>query len=292
MTAADSDFNGRWNIEVEREPKNRAWWLEVSGAGGSGTLTGRFVGFPGGDMKPIAEMSIKDGVLHFADRRGKNLEYEARLKGGKLVGVRKDGAEVLNWTGIRAPGIKDKDDGSWTAGQPVALFNLKDLSGWKPQVGSEIKGWTVHDGVMANVAGASDLVSKEKFWNFELIAEYRIGEGSNSGIGLRGRYEVQILQDYGKPQDTHSHGALYSRIKPAVNASRPPGEWNEMKIRLVGRILTAVLNGKTVLDKVEVEGLTAMASNPNEADPGPLTIQGDHREVEFRKLVVTPLVKK
>jgi hypothetical protein len=45
------------------------------------------------------------------------------------------------------------------------------------------------------------------------------------GIGLRGRYEIQILDDFGKPPNPHSAGALYSRVAPAVNASKPAGEW-------------------------------------------------------------------
>jgi hypothetical protein len=144
---------------------------------------------------------------------------------------------------------------------------------------------------MGNTPAANNLVSDKKFWNFDLHAEFRVSAETNSGIGLRARYEVQILDDFGKPPNTHGNGALYSRILPAENASRPPGEWQTMDIRLIGRQVSVTLNGKKIIVKQEVEGLTAMASDPNEAEPGPITLQGDHRAVEFRSVVVTPLVK-
>jgi len=100
---------------------------------------------------------------------------------------------------------------------------------------------------------------------------------------------VQIFGDYGEPPSGHGNGALYSRIAPSVNATRPPSEWQTFDIRLIGRQLTVVLNGKTIHDKVTVEGLTAMATDPDEDKPGPLTLQGDHGPVEFRKITVTPL---
>jgi hypothetical protein len=119
-----------------------------------------------------------------------------------------------------------------------------------------------------------------------------LGPKTNSGIGLRGRYEIQILEDYGREPNTHSAGALYSRIAPKVNASKPAGEWQTYDIRLIGRTLTVVFNGIKVLDKVEVEGLTAMAHDADEDQPGPISIQGDHGPVEIRKITVTPLVRK
>jgi hypothetical protein len=188
--------------------------------------------------------------------------------------------------------IADKEDGTWKKGQPIALFNGKDLSGWKGLVpGAEVK-WSIQDGVMRNAPPTTDLISEQKFWNFELHVDFRIVEHSNSGIGLRGRYEIQILDDYGRPPGTHGAGALYSRVAPAVNASKPAGEWQSYDIRLVGRTVTVVHNGQKVLDKVEVDGLTAIANNCDEAEPGPFIIQGDHSYVEIKSFVVTPLVQQ
>ena len=289
--AGDEQFNGRWDIKVINEPRNRAWWLEVTGAGTS-ALKGRFVGFPGGDTNDIPEMAISAGELTFKwDRNKDHQVYRARLAGNKLEGTFEAGTQKLKWIGVRAPVLPDKDDGSWRAGKPVKLFDGKSLAGWQPLVAGKTLGWTVKDGIMGNTPAANNLMSEKKFWNFDLHAEFRCSAETNSGIGLRARYEVQILDDYGRPPNTHGNGALYSRILPTENASRPPGEWQTLDIRLIGRQVSVTLNGKKIIVKQEVEGLTAMASDPNEGEPGPITIQGDHRAVEFRSLVVTPLVK-
>jgi hypothetical protein len=101
---------------------------------------------------------------------------------------------------------------------------------------------------------------------------------------------VQILEDFGQEPSTHTNGALYSRVAPKVNPSKPANEWQTFDVRLVGRHVTIVVNGKEVV-KTMIEGLTAIATNADEGEPGPLALQGDHGPVEFRKIVVTPLTK-
>ncbi len=301
LVGADGDFDGRWNIEVPKEARKRVWWLEVTGAG-TGQVKGRFVGSPGGDMNDIPEIAVKDGELRFAFNKaysrkgGPNQKgvYTAKVVKGELIGkfmVEGKAATELMFTGHRAPAIKDKDNGKWKAGKPVALFNGKDLAGWSPMIPGQALGWAVKDGIMVNQARTNNLVSDHKFWNFKLHAEFRIGKGSNGGFGLRGRYEIQIVDDFGDAPDTHGTGALYSRIKPSKNASKAPGEWNIYDVTLIGRQVTVVVNGETVIKKGEVEGLTAMAHDWNEALPGPISVQGDHGQVEIRKLVITPLVQ-
>lgn len=279
------------------------WWLEVKGAG-TPRVSGRFVGAPGGGMDAIPRIQVAGGELRFEfDRIYKGPRdspmqkgiYRARLAGGKLQGtfeVEGDPQSRLVWMGVRAPEIKDKDDGSWKAGQPIAVFNGRDLSGWHCRLQGRDIGWKVDNGLLNNGnAGVPDLVSDATFWNFALHVEYRIGKGSNSGIGLRGRYEIQILDDGARPLDVHSNGALYSRIVPSKQASRPPGTWQQFDIRLVGRTLTVVLNDEKIIDHGEVEGLTAIANNCDEAKPGPIILQGDHGPVEFRNITLTPLTR-
>lgn len=198
---------------------------------------------------------------------------------------------MLEWTGVRAPEITEHDDGTWKEGRPIALFNGKDLSGWRGMVPNQALGWTVENGALSNQPAANNLISEQKFWNFKLHVEYKVSQDTNSGIGLRGRYEVQILDDYGKPPDTHGNGALYSRILPTMNASKPPGEWQTVDIRLVGMDVTVVLNGHKIIDRKHIDGLTAIAQNPDEGEPGPIILQGDHRHVEIRKVVLTPLTR-
>ena len=288
LLAADSDFNGRWDITTNAK---RAMWLEVTGAG-TPKISGFFVSDHGGDRNVIDHIAIENGELRFSfDRpvRGgtktSSPEYHARIVNGKLEGSTGN----ATWTGVRAPVITEKDYDTWKEGTPIQLFNGKDLTGWAPlQPGAEMK-WSVVDGVLRNAPPTTDIISTDKFWNFKLHVDFRIVEHSNSGIGLRGRYEIQILDDYGQPPNTHGAAALYSRVAPSVNASKPAGEWQSYDIRLVGRTVTVVHNGKTVIDKAEVEGLTAIANNADESQPGPFIVQGDHSYVEIKSFVVTPL---
>ena len=297
--SADGDFNGRWDITAMTKPRPRGWWLELSGVG-TPKPSGKFVSAYAGDLNIIDSISVEKGELRFAcnqpARNGQTAEtlvYKARLKGGKLDGTFDNGGkgEPVPFTGVRAPVIKDRDDGTWKEDKPIELFNGKDLSGWLPLNPETEMKWTVKDGVLHNAPPTTDIISARKFWNFKLHVDFRIIEHSNSGIGLRGRYEIQILEDYGRPPNTHGAAALYSRIPPSVNASKPAGQWQSYDIRLVGRQLTVVHNGTKVLDKVEVEGLTAIANNADEAEPGPFIVQGDHSYVEIKSFVVTPLVR-
>lgn len=286
--AADSDFLGRWNLTVTGEPRARAWWLEVSTPS-----TGRFVGFPGGDMNPIPDLRIAGNEITFSyQKETRAIHYRARVARGVLTGAATEGSKTMTFTGKRAPEITDTDGPAWRRGKPIDLFNGRDLAGWSAAIPGKPLGWDVKNGVLVNTPAANNLVSSAKFWNFELHAEYKLREQSNSGIGLRARYEVQIQDDFGKAPESHGHGAIYSRITPASNPSRKPGEWQTLDVRLVGRTVTVKLNGVTIIHHKPIEGLTAVATDADEAAPGPITIQGDHREVEFRKLTVTPLTRQ
>ncbi len=293
--SAANDFNGRWDITSASGSQLRAWWVELTGVG-TPEATGKFISAFGGDLNKITTIDLKNDELLFTilpNGTGARRVYHARVVGGKLEGTAEtegQPASLVKWTAVRAPVIADKDDGSWKEGTPIQLFNGKDTSGWKALNPGVAFKWTVQDGILRNAPPTSDLISEQKFWNFKLHTDFRIIERSNSGIGLRGRYEIQILEDYGKPVNTHGAAALYSRVAPSVNASKPPGEWQSYDIRLVGRQLTVIHNGTKVLDKVEVEGLTAIANNSDEAEPGPFIVQGDHSYVEIKSFVVTPLV--
>lgn len=299
LAAGDEAFNGRWNIQPEGQ--SRAWWLEITGAG-TPELKGKFVGAPGGQMDDIPELSLRGGRLRFSFERTWRIgnqrkvargQWTARLAGDKLAGeFRLPGQKPVRWTGMRAPVINEKDDGTWRPGRPIELFNGKDLSGWIPVGGRGQTRWMVKDGILVNDAPAPNLATEARFWNFDLHVEYRLGPRSNSGIGLRGRYEVQILEDFGRPVSGHTNGALYSRIPPAVNASKAADEWQTFDIRLIGRMVSVVLNGVKIIDNREIEGLTAIAIDPNEAEPGPILLQGDHGVVEFRKITLTPLERR
>ena len=299
--AADQDFNGRWDIKTA-QPNPRAWWVQLTGVG-TPNASGKFVSAYGGDMNTISTIAVRDGELRFTinapraranQTQQRNSIYTARLVNGKLEGtfqLEGQNNPPMPWTAVRAPVINEKDDGSWKPGKPVELFNGKDISGWHALNPAAEMKWTVVDGILRNAPPTTDIISNQNFWNFDLHVEFRIIRNSNSGIGLRGRYEIQVLEDYGQPPNTHGSAALYSRVAPSVNAAKPAGEWQTYDIRLVGRQLTVVQNGTKVIDKTEVEGLTAVANNSDEGEPGPFILQGDHSYVEIRKFTVTPLTK-
>jgi hypothetical protein len=300
--AADADFNGRWDLTtVQTRP--RGWWVELNGVG-TPNANGSFVSIFGGDRNKIDTIAVANGELKWVinapavpegKKQQQNVVFKAKVAGGKMEGtMEREGQSgaPLKFTGVRAPALdNEKDDGSWKPGKAVELFNGKDASGWHALVPDADMKWTVEKGVLRNAPPTTDIVSDQKFWNFAAHVEFRIVERSNSGIGLRGRYEIQILEDYGKPAGTHGAAALYSRVAPSVNASKPAGEWQSYDIRLVGRDLTVVHNGKKVLDHVHVDGPTAIAEDSNEGEPGPFILQGDHSYVEIRKFTVTPLTK-
>jgi hypothetical protein len=297
----DQQFNGRWDISVNGSSSPHGWWLEVSGAG-TNSLKGKFVGAPVGQLDEIPKLSISDGELRFAlesrYRRDRTLEkglYWARFEDGKLKGtfeIEGDPSSYLEWTGMRAPVLPDKDDNTWKKGDPVILFDGHDLTGWQAVPPGRLTAWSVKDGVLANSIGATNLVSEKKFWNFAVDAEYRIGPRSNSSIALRGRYEVRMADDLDRPASNRTSGAILSRIVPVANTARPAGEWQTFSIRLVGRQVTVTLNGVRVIDKQTIDGPTAIALDANESDPGPILLQGDRGAVEFRKIVLYPLTKQ
>lgn len=293
--AGGEAFNGRWVIRPLGDNGGRVLWLEISGAG-TGSVTGSMVGAgPGGQLDTVRDARIEGGQLHFHLERtfGRERRVQARtdvvaaLVDGKLHGVALRRRGSLLWVGERAPEIPDRDDGSWKEGEPVALFDGSGLGGWH----GHNAGWFVEEGVLKNSKGAGVLMSDASFWNFRLAVEYRVHPRMNGGIGLRGRYEIQILDDHGRPASDHGNGALYGRIAPSANVSRPAGEWQTLDVRLVGRELTVTLNGVRTIERAVIEGFTAMATDWREGDPGPVTLQGDHGAVEFRKIEITPLVQ-
>jgi hypothetical protein len=294
-----SNLNGRWDLTVQNDARKRVWWVEIKDAG-SGNPKGSFIGAPGGGLDQITDMKIVDGeaTWTFSRPARENAKawkgvYHARVAGDKIEGTLEvDGEAPVKFYGVRAPQFPPVDRSRLKEGTPVELFNGRDLSGWLPLRSNVPMKWTVEDGILKNAPGTTDIVSEKKFMDFKVHAEYRYGPNSNSGIGLRGRYEIQIHDDYGKPAYNKGHGSLYSRIAPTTNAGKPAGEWQAVDITLVGNRLSVVLNGTIIIDDKEVEGLTAIAMDANEAEPGPFVIQGDHGAVEFRKFTVTPMVRK
>src|SRR4030095_2016549 len=174
----------------------------------------------------------------------------------------------------------------------VSLFNRKDLAGWHLRNPTGPNGWKVQNGVYFNTPPSTDIQTDAEYYDLELHVEFNVSEGDgNSGVYMRDKYEVQIFNSYGKPPVDSGCGALYRRIAPAVNAAKPPGEWQTFDITFIGKHLTVIHNGLRVLDNVDVGPMGTGASSQRLDGPGPLRLQGDHNAVSFRNIRIHPLSK-
>lgn len=279
---------GRWDITVQSPAGNFPSWFEVYRSGYR-TLVGRFVG-QSGSARPIANVEFANNEFRFSippqwEQRDTEVKFEGKLEGDRLTGwtTDKDGNK-LNWTARRAPSLRRGASPTW--GAPVKLLNGKDLTGWKPMNGEN--QWKMINGVLTNTKAGGNLVTNQTFTDFKLHAEFRYPKSGNSGIYLRGRHEVQIEDSAGmEPMSVHL-GGIYGFLVPNEDAARQPGEWQSLDVTLVGRLVTVVLNGKTVICSQEIPGITGGALDSDEGAPGPLYLQGDHGPVEFRNMVLTP----
>ena len=287
--SASDALVGRWDLVVQRGAETAPSWLEVERSG-TATLVGQFVG-SGGSARPIAKIEFTDGTFRFAippqwESNPRDITFEGRLEGDRITGSMTMGdGQTVTWSGSRAPSLRRSGAPAW--GTPVTLFDGKSLDGWQP-LGRRDSRWSAVGGVLKNADSGANLVTSQKFDDFKLRLEFRVPRGANSGVYLRGRYELQVDDAAGLEPSSHHLGGLYGFIAPSENVARPADEWQTMEVTLVGRMLTYTLNGTTVICNREIPGITGGAIDSAEADPGPLLLQGDHGPVEYRNIVITP----
>jgi hypothetical protein len=288
--AADDKIIGRWDITVQDANGGQyPSWFEATREGEK--LAGRFVGRVG-SQRPIKSIEYADGRLKFSlpiqfERRKTDLEFEAGRVGDRFEGTTPDAdGKPMKWTAVRAPNLERKAAPRWA--KPVTLFNGRDMSGWHVRDAAKAGTWRVADGVMENTPHGTDIVTDQKFTDFKLHAEFKMVEKSNSGVYLRGRYEVQIEDNFGQEPESHRIGGVYGFITPSSNPAKRAGEWQTYEITLIGRRVTVVFNGMTVIDNAEIPGITGGALDSNEGEPGPIMLQGDHEKIYYRNIVITP----
>jgi len=290
--SGEDAYLGRWDITATGSHSGlpRNCWLELSRD--NGVLKGRF-NPGGGAVFDLPQVAIEGGELKFQYPRWKSgtpQVWQAALKGEHLVGTARVDGETLSWSGVRGP-VWPATPPQRKPGTPVDLFNGKDVSNWLCQDPRRPMGWFVKDGILMNEGKeANNIYTKQKFNDFKLEVEFNVDPQSNSGVYLRGRYEIQILDGYTRPLDVHSQGALYGFIVPAVKADKPAGEWQTYDITLIANRVTVILNGTKIIDDGEVPGITGGALDADEKAPGPILLQGDHGRVQFRKVRLTPLI--
>jgi hypothetical protein len=278
-----SDVIGRWDITVHSSERETPSWLEIQLSGYS-TLVGRFVG-GGGSARPVSKINYNQGKISFSippqwEKEDKDLTVEGTLQGDSLVGtmVAPNGKEY-QWVGRRAPSLKRSKQSVW--GAPVSLFNGHDLKGWHTNGNNQ---WLAEGGVLRSPHSGANIVTDRKFSDFKLHIEFRCPAGSNSGVYLRGRYEVQIEDGEGLHPAFDQISGVYGFLTPSENASKGAGVWQTYDITLVGRMVTVVFNGKTVICNQEIPGITGGALDSREGEPGSIYLQGDHGPIEYRNI--------
>jgi hypothetical protein len=312
-----ADFTGQWTIDIKG---GSVGWLEVRQE--DGYLDGDLL-WIGGSVTPVAHMYINGSgdlivartaeVVRKRDGEGKPTRahtitswLEIKRKDDQLSGYlytpRRDGLGIdsTSFAGTKLPPVPPAPDLSKLKyGKPVNLFNGKDLTGWKPLKANDKLAFRVIDGVLVNDAVQpagqpkvryGNLRTEQVFEDFNLKLEVNVPKGSNSGVYLRGMYEIQIFDTYERELDSHHMGAVYSRIAPTVKAEKPAGTWQSLDITLYKRHITVILNGVKIIDNQPVYGPTGGAIISDVFSPGPIYLQGDHGPVSFRNFVLTPVI--
>ncbi len=294
-------FLGRWDMTATPATgKPYPQWMELTENGGK--IAGR-VQPRGGAWRPIIGAHMDAGKLIVdlgpaGGPNGANTEIDWELtspSAGKLTGVEKRGdADGPTLAGVKAPLLDRPMPVKWS--KPRPLFDGKDLKGWEPIGNVENNKWIARDGELVNdnpeVPGqrmrpAANIMTTEKFQDFKLHIEVNCPDGGNSGIYLRGRYELQVGTEGGK-LPSHEMGAIYSWYPPPAGAANNLGQWTTFDVTLVGRHVTVLRDGKMYHDNVEIPGPTGGALDSNEAESGPFYLQGDHHGViMYRNITIS-----
>jgi hypothetical protein len=314
FTASANDaFVGRWALTI---PGGGAGWLEIRKE--NGWYDGSIL-WGGGSVVPVSSVFFTDDTLNVTrtrdvrrrDAAGKVIRTQqftellsAQVDGDHLYLRRFDprengqGLSQSEFSGKRIPPLPPRPDlAKVRFGEAVSLFNGQDLAGWRLLEPQAANGWSVENGCLINRPDKDsgrhygNLRTDREFEDFNLRLETKVPKNGNSGIYLRGIYEVQVADSYGKAPDAHGMGGLYSRITPTSNPAKAPGEWQTLDITLVDRHLTVILNGTTIIDNQPVLGCTGGALWSDEFRPGPIYLQGDHEAVDYRNMVLRPVLK-
>ncbi len=305
------DFYGMWTIDIDG---GSVGWLNVNED--KGYLDAELL-WQGGSVLPVADVYFVDDktlvvtrtreVKKSEDRKLVSTQtYTFERKGDKLEGVSSEpqrdgmGVSTLKFKGWRLPAVPPAPDLSKVKyGTPIQLFNGKDLTGWKLINPKQANGFKVVDGNLVNDpvnpegqrVNFGNLRTEKEFDDFKLTLEVNVPEHSNSGVYLRGMYEIQVVDSYGKELDSHNMGGLYSRVNPTSAAEKKGGEWQTMEMILCDRHVTVILNGTKIIDNQPAYGPTGGAMQADVFKSGPIYLQGDHGKVSYRNMVLTPIIK-
>jgi Domain of Unknown Function (DUF1080) len=269
-----SPFVGRWDLTITTPKGSYPSWMEF--AEEDGTPVVRMVGRIG-SVHSVGGVKVEGSRLTFTDPA-----WDLTVTDRKLTGRTPDGKIA----GVPAPALNRNPPAAWTPPQP--LFDGHDLAGWQSDQPSN-NHWVAQNGELQNQSAGANLRTTRTFGDFKLHIEYNCPPGGNSGVYLRGRYEVQVEYEPPEKNDQfHAMGSIYGFIAPAAEVSPRPGEWEGYDITLVGRTVTVVRDGVLIIDNAEIPGITGGALDSRESDPGPLYLQGDHTGgLRYRNITIS-----
>jgi len=308
MADAASPYVANWALII---PGGNAGWLGVNRQQ-DGSLKASML-WGGGSPFKLTNIKVREDKLVMSRvkknwKTKKNITeiFEAVIAGPFIKIERK----ILDHTGTITK--HDKFNGKRIAmhqpapnlstlefGEPLDLIKKDELTGWKPLNENAPNCWSIKDGILSNRVEGPDgkdrngtnLRTERLFNDFKLTTDVRVPKHGNSGIYLRGIYEIQVSESFGKPVNCHNMGALYGRITPSESAEKPADEWQTFEIILCDRYVTVILNGKTIIDNQPAMGCTGGALTSDEFSPGPIYLQGDHTDVDYRNMILTPIIK-
>ena len=280
-------IQGRWDITINMKGELLPSWLEIHHSGLK-MLVGRFVG-TGGSARPISRIYLENGKMSFSippqwEKDPNDLKVEGTLQGDSLSGTMTlPNGDIFNWVGKKAPSLHRDKEPQW--GTSIHLFDGKNMNEWNAMGKNQ---WIVSDGILKSPHSGSNLVTNRTFDDFKLHIEFRYPAESNSGVYLRGRYEIQVIDSKGMEPSDVLLGGVYGFLTPSDMVAKAPGEWQSFDVTLVGRMVTIFVNGKKVICNQAIPGITGGAINSDEGAPGPILLQGDHGPIEYRNIVITP----
>jgi len=273
---AGIDASRAWDLTIRTPSQTYPSWLEISDVMGGPKVqvVGRVA-----SVHPADDVKVDGHHISFATAEffGKKIPvtWDIMVENDKLTGTQKRSDGVVgSISGVPAPTLNRPAPASWS--NPETLFDGKDLSGWIPDKPSA-NHWAAINGELVNKSAGANIRTNRKFQDFRLHVEYNCPQGGNSGVYLRGRYEVQVeYEPSGTEDPLHSMGSIYGFIAPAAVVSPKPGQWESLDITLIGRHVTIVRDDIKIIDDAEIPGITGGALDSDEAEPGPIYLQGDH----------------
>jgi Domain of Unknown Function (DUF1080) len=278
---------GRWDLTLTEGSEIYPSWFEITDD--HGVPAGRWQG-RGGHASRVTEIAVTGDDFRFLwpsdyDAKLPPTKIEGRLTGANsLAGVTIDGAgKRIPFRGVRAPRLDRPAPSGWEA--PVDLLTA-GIGAWQVDPPGEPNGWRIENGELVNRPPSGNLVTQRRFTDFRLRLEVNVPPKGNSGIYLRGRHEIQVQDDFGQEPHSRRMGGVYGQVTPTSLPAKPAGEWQKFEITFVGRRVTVVLNGVTIIDDQEIPGITGGALDSDEAAPGPLMLQGDHGGIRYRNILI------